>query len=475
MKQTSDSKHYGRILTVYCLGLLIGGLYVGMVAPVRTVVQAQFGLDDNAGIWMINIYTLFYAALIPVIGKIADRHGRNLVFGICVLIFMAGATVCGLSSYTGGFGLLLFGRVVQAAGAGGMIPVATAEIGTTFPKEKRGFALGVAAGVTGIANVLGAGVGSAVVGIAGQDNWSVMFFASVPVCLAVFIGARVLLQRSDRSVPGKMDLPGSVLLVLLVLFLLLGLKELDFFHLVDSLAKTGTWGPLAGFIVCAVLFCFIEKRAEDPVFHMEFLRNRPIVITLIVSFLIGCVIVAMMLIPEYAEYIMDAPTGSGGYYMLVIGVMSMVGPPVGGKLIDRFGPKRVLIFGLAVMIAGYCYLAFFASTDPSAAALVFGLALVGLGMGLAMGAPTNYMILDNTSADESTSAIATITLIRQMGTTIAPAVYVGLITAAGAGGVGTATASDGVAGYQHMLLCVAGFALAAIIVMLFYRNPERPR
>lgn len=474
MKQTSDSKQYGRILTVYCLGLLVGGLYVGMVAPVRTVVQAQFGLNDNAGIWMINIYTLFYAALIPVIGKLADRHGRNLIFGICVLVFMAGAAICGLSSYAGGFGLLLVGRVVQAAGAGGMIPVATAEIGTTFPKEKRGFALGVAAGVTGIANVLGAGVGSAVVGLAGQDNWSVMFFASVPVCLGIFISARVLLQKSTRAASGRMDLPGSVLLVLLVLCLLIGLKELDFFHLADSLARTETWVPLAGFIAGAVLFCFMEKRAEDPVFHMEFLRSRPIVITLIVSFLIGCVIVAMMLIPEYAEYITGAPTGSGGYYMLVIGIMSMAGPPLGGKLIDRFGPKLVLIFGLGVMIIGYCYLAVFVSVNPSAGALVFGLTLVGLGMGLAMGAPTNYMILDNTSADESTSAIATISLVRQMGTTIAPAIYVGLITAAGAGG-GVGISVGGVLGYQHMLLCVAGFALAAILVMLFYRNPKRPQ
>lgn len=458
-KQEHDKRYYRIVLILYCLGLLVGGLYVGMVAPVRTVVQAQFGLDDGTGIWMINIYTLFYAALIPVIGKMADRYGRNLVFSICILVFMAGAAICGLSSFLNHFGVLLVGRVIQAAGAGGMIPVATAEIGTTFPKEKRGFALGVAAGVTGIANVLGAGVGSAVVGIAGQNHWAVMFYASIPVCIALFIGARILLQRSTKTVSGRMDLPGSVLLVVSVLLLLWGLKQLDVLHLADSLSQGGTGLMLAGFVLCAAAFFLWERRAEDPVFQMEFLKSRAIVITMIVSFLIGCVIVAMMLIPEFAEYVMRAPVGSGGYYMLIIGVMSMVGPPLGGKLIDRFGPKKVLIFGLAIMIIGYVYLAFFVSRNPSAAALVFGLALVGLGMGFAMGAPTNYMILDNTSPERSTSAIATITLIRQMGTTIAPAIYVGFITA-----TGICTA-----GYQNMLLCVAGFALAAIFAMLFYR------
>ena len=463
MNDKAEDKKYGSILTIYCIGLLIGGLYVGMIAPVRTVVQAQFGLGDGTGIWMINIYTLFYAALIPVIGKLADRYGRNLVFGVCILIFMAGSAICGLSSYGGGFWLLLLGRVVQAAGAGGMIPVATAEIGITFPREKRGFALGVAAGISGIANVLGAGVGSAVVGIAGQENWAILFFASIPVCIGVFIGARILLQSSVKSIPSRMDWSGSIFLVLFVLFLLLGLKELDFFHLVESIVRFETWGPFVGFILCAIIFYRIEKHAEDPVFHLEFLKNRRIVIILIVSFLIGCIIVAMMLIPEYAEFIMGTPIGSGGYYMLVLGLFSMAGPPLGGKLIDSFGPKKVLLLGLVIMVIGYCYLAFFVSTNPSVATLVFGLALVGLGMGFAMGAPTNYLMLDNTDPNESASAIATVSLVRQIGTTIAPAIYVGFITIEG-----------GVRGFQQMLLCVAGFGIAAVLCTLLYKRYKKP-
>ena len=174
----------------------------------------------------------------------------------------------------------------------------------------------------------------------------------------------------------------------------------------------------------------------------------------------------------------------------------MAGPPLGGKLIDRFGPKRVLLFGLVIMVAGYLFLALYVSTAPSVPMLVAGLAVVGLGMGFAMGAPTNYMILENTDQKDSTSAIATVTLIRQIGTTIAPAIYVGLITAgsgaagagiagtgaagsgaaasgiSGAGSLGAGAAGLGVAGYQHMLLCVALFNVAALVTMLFYQ-PKR--
>ena len=76
-----------------------------------------------------------------------------------------------------------------------------------------------------------------------------------------------------------------------------------------------------------------------------------------------------------------------------------------------------------------------------------------------MGAPTNYMILENTRKEESSSAIATITLIRQIGTSVAPAIYVGLIAS-----------SPGLSGYQHMLVCVAVFNLAALVTMLFYKK-----
>lgn len=459
--KTEKKTSFGAILVIYCLGLLIGGLFVGMVAPVRTVIQLDFGLDDSTGIWMINIYTLFYAALIPVIGKIADRFGRNKVFTMCILIFMVGALICGLSARIGGFPVLLVGRVIQASGAGGMIPVANAEIGTSFPKEKRGFALGVAAAVSGISNVLGSGVGSALVELVGTEHWSLMFYIAAPICIILFVLAKIFLKANNTAESGSMDFAGSVLFIVQILLLLLGLKGLDFFNLGSSIVKPSVWIPLVLAVVITVVFIIVEKKVENPVFNIEFLHSRPIVITMITSFFIGCIIIAMMLVPEYAEFIMNAPVGSGGYYMLAIGITSMIGPPVGGKLVDKFGAKPVLISGLFLMIGAYLFLTFYVSVHPSVISLVIGLAVVGLGLGFAMGAPTNYMILENTNTKESTSAIATVALVRQVGTTIAPAIFVGFISE-----------ENGVFGYQQMLICITVFCVLAGIVMLFYKSPK---
>jgi MFS family permease len=460
------SERLGAVLATYLVGLLIGGLYVGMVSPARTVIQADFGIDSATGIWMINIYTLFYAALIPVIGKVADTVGRRRVFAVCVCTFCVGACLCGVSQTLGGFGLLLVGRVVQAAGAGGMIPVANAAIGTSFPPEKRGMALGLAAAVMGVSNVFGAAAGSAVVGLFGPERWSAMFFLCIPFCALLAIAAVTVLPDDRPARDGDaerkpMDVAGSVLFVAFVLLLLLGVKGIDSAVPAASLARPTTWVPLVGALAVLPLFRFVEHRAASPVFHLEYFHNRPIVITMIVSFFIGCFVISLVLVPELAEFALDDPLGSGGYYVMAIGLTSFVTTPIGGKVIDKVGPKPVLMSGLAISIGGLLFLAFAVMAEPSPAGLIVGLAIVGAGMGFAMGAPTNYMILENTSKEESTSAIATITLIRQIGTSIAPALFISVI-----GAVAT------MEGYRNMLLCVAFFNACALVAMLFYRSPR---
>ncbi len=474
-KGSGKAPSVGAILAIYLLGLLLGGLYVGMVAPVRTVIQEYFAIDSSLGIWMINIYSLFYAALIPVVGKIADLRGRKRVFLVCVVVFCVGATLCGLSAWFGGFALLLVGRVVQAIGACGMIPVANAELGTSMPPEKRGMALGMAAAVMGVSNVLGSAAGSAVLSAFGAANWSMLFFVSLPAGALLCVAAAALLPNNTVESQDKLDYAGSVVFVLAVLFLLYALRHIDFLDLFTSVTSSAVLVPLLLAIALTFGFVCIEKRASNPVFHLEYLRVKPIVITMAVSFLIGCITISMTLVPEFAEVALAKDVGSGGYYVLAIGVTSVFATPIGGKLIDRFGAKPVLMFGLSTAALGYLFLALVVAPNPSNALMIAGLMLVGLGMGFSMGAPTNYMILENTDSSESASAIATITFVRQIGVTLAPAIFVSFIaTGAGTvGNAGNAAAAYGAEGYGAMLACIAAFALVGALLMLAYRPSKR--
>ena len=207
--KSNKHDHFGIQMLVYLMGLVIGGLYVGMVSPVRTVIQADFGIGSDIGIWMINIYTLFYAALIPVIGRLADLYGRKRILMTCLVIFSLGAVLCGMSAAFLGMPLLLAGRVIQAVGACGMIPVANAEMGTSFPEGKRGLALGLAAAAAGISNVMGAAAGSTVLGLFGTENWPWLFYIGIPFCGAVLVGAAIFLPNHTVRGEVRIDIAGS--------------------------------------------------------------------------------------------------------------------------------------------------------------------------------------------------------------------------------------------------------------------------
>ena len=122
------------ILIVYLTGIFMGAIDTGIVTPAREIIQNNFLVDEKTGIWMITIYTLAYAASIPVMGKLADRVGRKTIYILSISLFGLGSLLCGLSRYFGSFEFLIGARAVQAIGGGGIMPIATAEFGTSFPQ-----------------------------------------------------------------------------------------------------------------------------------------------------------------------------------------------------------------------------------------------------------------------------------------------------------------------------------------------------
>ena len=124
-------------MALYLLGIFMGAIDTGIVTPARPIVARDLGVDESAGIWMITIYTLAYAAAIPVMGKLADRQGRKRIYLTAIAIFGVGSLLCGLAQDVGSFEMLIAARALQAIGGGGILPIATAEIGSEVPPEKR--------------------------------------------------------------------------------------------------------------------------------------------------------------------------------------------------------------------------------------------------------------------------------------------------------------------------------------------------
>lgn len=420
------------IMVIYLAGIFMGALDTGIVTPARTIIQNNLGVDAQTGIWMITIYTLAYAASIPILGKLADKFGRKYVYLISIALFGLGSLFCGLSQDFGGFTMLIIARAVQAIGGGGILPVATAEFGTTFPKEKRGMALGLVGGVYGVANIFGASAGSAILDIFGRNNWQFIFYINIPIALFIVIAGFTVLKNNRGEITGKIDILGILILTMMILSLLYGLKNLDFFDIGGTIGSADIYPFLLLFVLLMPVFIFVEKKAKDPVMNLKYFTNKNIIITLLISFVSGVIMMGMIFVPQFSENALRIASGSGGYLVIILGIFAGIGAPISGRMIDKYGAKKILGFGFAVSIIGALFLVFVATEFPSIITVIASLVLIGVGMGFTMGTPLNYMMLANTDEREANSSLAALSLVRSIGTAIAPAIMIGFIAHAGA-------------------------------------------
>lgn len=427
----SSSKGYVVVAIVYLLGIFMGAIDMNIVNPARTVIQNTLSVPDELGVWLMTIYTLAYAASIPVMGKLADRHGRKYIYLLCVLLFGVGSLLCGLSQDVGSFGMLIASRAIQAIGGGGIMPVATAEFGTAFPPEKRGMALGLVGGIYGVASILGSTAGSFILDVAGSTNWQFIFYVNIPICLFILVAGLFKIPNTKEDEVKPIDGLGTVVLTVMVLSLMYGLKNIDFFDLSTSIASTDVYPFLIAFAVLIPVFVAVEHRAADPIMNLAYFKDRDIVITLLCSITTGIIMMGTLFAPQFCENAMMMRSGSGGYFLIILGVFTGFGAPLSGKLIDKIGVKPILGFGFLVSVAGSLFMAFVTCEYPTLLNVCISMALSGLGIGFIMGTPLNYMMLAKTAESESNSALATLSLVRSIGTAIAPAIMVAFIAHAG--------------------------------------------
>lgn len=428
----STAPGWGMAMALYLLGIFMGAIDTGIITPARTVIQSQLGVDEATGIWMITIYTLAYAAAIPVMGKLADRSGRKPIYLLAIVLFGVGSLLCGLSQDVGSYEMLIASRALQAVGAGGILPIATADIGTAVPREKRGMALGLVGAVYGVANVFGASAGSLVLDIVGVENWQWIFYINVPISIGIIIAGLVWLpnRRADEVAP--IDVWGSVVLVSMILSLLWGIRNLDFFDFGASITSAEVWPWLALVVVLLPVLIWVEKRAADPVLNLGYFTDRGIALTLTLSLLSGVILMGVVFVPQFAENSLKLPSGSGGYLVIALGLASGIGAPLSGRLTDRFGPRAVLGLGTGISLLAAIVIILWAIPQPSMTSVLVGLCGLGLGLGFIVGSPLNYMMLERVPDEEASSALGTLSLVRAIGTTLAPALMVGFLANAGA-------------------------------------------
>jgi EmrB/QacA subfamily drug resistance transporter len=448
----------GPLLAVLFAGVLMGALDISIIGPALPAMQASFAIGERSMTWLFSIYILFNVVGTPLLAKLSDRFGRRAVFSSSVALFGLGSIGVALAP---SFGFVLAARALQGFGAGGIFPVASAVVGESFPEEKRGSVLGLIGAVWGMAFIIGPVLGMVILSLA---SWHWLFLINVPVAILVIaFGWRLL--PADRHGGGKrMDWAGLALTAAFLGTLTLALSGIDTRDALRSLVGPGVLPFAIAALLIALPLWLVERRAEDPVIRPSLFSRRQLRLAYFLSVGAGFGEAILVFVPTLGLAALAGygiTTGNSSLLLFPVVIAMAIGSPLIGRLVDRIGPRPVIIAGVALLSSGMLMFKLFSSSPlPFIAAG----ALVGIGLSGLLGSPVRYLTLSETSDVERSSAQALISLSGSLGQ-LAAAALIGAIAQSGiaAGGAGARAESYGNA---FLLIAALGIPLFAAALMV---------
>lgn len=449
MNIVSD-RHRNRILLILFIGVLMGALDIAILAPALPAVQQSFGIDERSLAWIFSIYVLCNVVGTPLMAKLSDVRGRRPIYILDVTLFALGSLIVALSALPLSFPLLLLGRAIQGFGAGGIFPVASAVIGDTFPPEKRGSALGLIGAVFGLAFVVGPILGAIILAVA---SWPWLFVINLPIAAAIIVQARRWLPAPQLRPPQPFDLAGMATLALGLASLTYGVSQIETAHFFRSLGATAVWPFLAAALVLLALFWQIEQRAPDPILRVRLFASRQIRVLAGLAAGAGVGEATLVFVPSLLVVAFGVSESVASRMLLPAVLAMMVGAPLAGRLLDRIGSRRVVTMGSLALAAGMLLVGRLSLT-----LLIFYACagLIGLGMGMLLGAPLRYIMLNETPPADRGAGQAALVLFTSTGR---------LLGSAGVGAI-AASLGGGLAGFQRAYFMVGWLAILLALLAL---------
>ncbi len=333
------------------------------------------GGSVSEGQWLMTANILPLAALMVFGGRLGDLFGMRRVFLWGAVLFALATTAMGAAQ---NIEWAIAARAIQGVGAALMMPTALAIVSTVYPEEKKGAALGILAGAAAFFAALGPVLGGALTSI----DWRLVFLVNVPLAL---ITIALTLRFTPSLEPGAgasrdLDLPGVVTFAIAIGSLVFGLSQ----------GVTEGWGsapvviPLLVGVLLLPVFVVIERRAANPTIEFSLLRHENFLAANISQFLAGMVELGLgFLTPFFLLLVVGISPAAAGVALIPATVPIILAGPLAGKAFDRFGGRWPLVIGFLVLAASGAVLAASVSQE-SAVALIPGLLLQGLGLGIVL-------------------------------------------------------------------------------------------
>ena len=442
----------------------VASLMVALDALVVTTALSTIRVDLGASIeqleWTVNAYNLSFAVLLMTAAAIGDRFGRRRMFVAGLGLFVAASAACALAPDVG---WLIAARAVQGVGAAMITPVALALLSANYPAELRGKAMGLFAGITGLAVLGGPVVGGA---IAQGAAWEWIFWLNVPIGLAAI---PLVLRRIPESYGrrARLDFAGLALVTGAALGIVWALVRGN----AAGWGSVEVVGALAAGVVLAIAFVVWELRTPEPMLPMGFFRSRGFAAgNASVFFLIASLFGAAFFLAQFLQTALGfGPLGTGLRLMPWTATLFIVAP-IAGSLVNRVGERPLIVGGLLLQTIGMVWIGLIASPTMDYVDMVPALVLAGTGVSMAIPATQN-VVMSAVPATEAGKASGTYNMLRQLGGVFGIALLVAVFT--GAGGYASPQAFTN--GFAPAIGVTAGLALIGAVAGLGLTRVARTR
>jgi MFS family permease len=440
-------------MPVLFIGVFMAALDTAVIGPAIPALRAAFGVDNReVGLVMI-VFILFSLSSTALMANLSDRYGRRPVYLGSVACFALGSLLIAASPR---FWMILAGRAVQGIGAGGIIPTASAVIGDVLAPEQRGRALGLIGATYGMAFVLGPPLAALLMVVL---SWHWIFLANLPIAAVVlFLGMRALpVHTTDAALP-PLDVPGIVVVFLLLSSLVLGITRVA-----DTFTGMSLWPWLLGAVVAMfAVLVRIEARAAQPMIPMSLFANRQLATAYLLTAGAGFGMGSVIFLTSIATLAYDVAPDHAGFVLLPLVVCSMIGSMGAGRLLNRMGARALILIGFALLAVGY---GASAVTSYGLAGFLAASMPVGLGVGVVVGGALRSIAIDEAPAELRGTAQGLINICTSIGTLLSAAA-IGAVADFGGGGR---------AGFGIAYLVVAAVMTVMLVIALWLRKDGAAR
>lgn len=330
----------GKILAALLFGMFIAILNQTLLNVALPKINTEFNISASTGQWLMTGFMLVNGILIPITAYLFNKYSYRKLFLVALVLFTIGSLICAISM---NFPIMMVGRVLQAIGAGVLMPLGSIVIITIYPPEKRGATMGT----MGIAMILAPAIGPTLSGYIVQNyHWNVMFYGMFIIGIIAILVGFVWFKLYQYTTNPKADIPGIIFSTIGFGALLYGFSE----------AGNKGWGSVeietmfAIGIIFIILFVIRELRMKSPMLNLEVLKFPTFTLTTIINMVVMLSLYGgMILLPIYLQNLRGFSALDSGLLLLPGSlIMGLLGP-FAGKLLDTIGLKPLAIFGIAVM------------------------------------------------------------------------------------------------------------------------------